>query len=380
MMPNVQAEIHNVIEKLLSAIELRLDQAKPDRFATLDVDDMFLRYANAIVFSCFYKQDQVVDFKAKVDPTTKMIEDWCQSFTSPLIRFCMMFPVLRPILNWLMLRFHPIGVMRNRIMTFVKQQTLLNFQARQQMAEAKKSHDADGTKGAKGFDADNFILKSGSKFRRNLIDYVTDQFHDGKLTTTEYLHNAFFLFLASTKTSADAISKLLYNLASNPEEQEKLRASVLAEGVESEYLHWSIMESLRLFPPAPVIFRRLSYDMTTKDGILVPGGTMVYALATLTNRLTEYWGQDADEYKPERWSQASSFHPAQFMAFGVGKRKCFGGDFAVAEMKMLMKELLTRYRFKCSPGTNAETILDYDTFIAFTTSNLPVNLEVSRVR
>lgn len=379
--PNVEAEFKNVIDRTINAIEERLDRAKIERSEQsikLNTDDMFLRYANALVFSSIYKQDNVIDLRSDKDHYTSLIEHVAKSSITPTFKFCVMFPTYIPIVNWLMEWFHPLGAMRRTIMNFIKQQTLVSLQAKQQIHQAKENFRSD--KSQKYFDADNFLLKNGTKFRRNMIDYVTDQFHGGKLTKSEYLNNAFFLLLAAVKTSGDAISKMIYCLAANQDEQDKLRASVQAEGVESEYLQWIIHESLRLFPPAPFgCSRRLSYDLTTKDSLTIPAGTLVHPPVTLIHRLPEYWGQDADEFKPERWREASSFHPAQYLAFGIGKRKCLGAEFAMREIKMLMSELISRYRFKCPPETNAKTILEYDTYIVFTSSDSPVHIEISRL-
>lgn len=373
MQPNVQSEIHAVIGRFINSLEMRLDQAKLERSEKsikLDVDEMFFRYTNALVFSCFYKQTNLIDFHGESDPFSHMIDHCARTSVNWIAVFGAMFPHILPVIRWLMMRFHPLGTMHNRIESFIKRQTLLNLKARMQHAENGAIPSAD---------TNDIILEDGTKFRRNLIDYVIDRFHEGKMTKSEYLNNSGFLFLAASKTSADAISKLLYHLALKQDEQEKLRASVQAEGVDSEYLHWSIYESLRLFPPAPIVFRKLSYDVPTSDGIVIPEGTIVFMPETIIHRLEEYWGQDAEEFKPERWRESSSFHPTQFMAFGAGKRKCFGGEFAVREIKMLMTELLRRYKFKLAPDTNSDTIMQYDSYTIFITSDYPVDLIISRL-
>lgn len=384
MKPNVQLELEAVIDKLIGSLEFRLDTAKLERsekFIKLDADEIFLRYAIALMLSCFYKQDKIVDFFAPSDRFTQIIDESLRTCINPLFKLCITFPAFTPVVNWLMLRFHPLGVMRREILAFIRRQTLINLQAREQVAKAKQAHEASrgNNNQDESFDADNFILSDNTKFRRNMIDFVIDQFHDGKLTKSEYMNTSFILFLAGVKASADALSKLVYQLAAHQDEQEKLRASIESDGAQSEYLLWSIWESMRLLPPGTAgIARRTAYELKTKDGISIPAGTVVYAHPNLIHRLPEYWGSDADEFKPERWRNASSFHPLQFIPFGAGKRFCPGKDFAMIEMKRLMSELLRRYRFKCSPETTAKTIMEFDTYLIFTSSDLPVNIEISR--
>lgn len=373
----------SVCENLIESFENKLDYAKLERgekSITVDTEEYFFRYSNALILSCFFKQDKIVDFNTKTDRFTSIIEKSIRTCVNPALKLCVVFPNFIPIVNWLMLRFHPLGLMRRELISFIKQQTLHNLRARQQIAQAKHSYEANRTPGAPEFNADNFLLNDGTKFRRNMIDYFIDQFHDGKVTQSEYMNTTFILFLAAVKTSSDALSKLIYNLATHPEEQEKVRKSILEDGVDSEYLLWSINESMRLFPPGTAgIIRRLSYDVQTKDGLTIPANTLVYAHPNVIHHLPEYWGPDVEEYKPERWRNASSFHPLQFIPFGAGKRNCPGGQFAMIGMKKLMNELLRRYRFRCAPDTNAETINEFDTYLIFTNSDLPTNIVISRV-
>lgn len=383
MSPSAQSEITSTIDKVVNLFDTKLMDAKSElsqEFFKLDVDDLFLRYTIALVFTCFYRQDKAVRFDTKVDSITRVIDRACREFLNPAYKFCVMFPAFIPIVNWIIMRFHPLGIMRKQIMGYVKQQALINFRMRQQMNERRSTNSIKGRGGGESSEAGDFVFNDGTKFKRNMMDYVIDQFHEGKLNKSEFLNNSFNLLLAAAKTSADALSKLVYNLAAHPEEQEKLRSSIMVDGPDSEYLHWSINESMRLFPPAPWgAMRTLSHDMTTKEGFLIPAGTLVQTPANLIHRLPEYWGPDADEFKPERWRNSSSFHPAQFLAFGLGKRACLGKEFAVREIKMLMSELLSRYRFKCAPETNEKTIMEFDTFFVLTNSDHPINIEIRRL-
>lgn len=43
-----------------------------------------------------------------------------------------------------------------------------------------------------------------------------------------------------------------------------------------------------------------------------------------THRNTEYWGKDAEEFRPERFIDTPLKHPSAFMAFSTGPRNCVG--------------------------------------------------------
>ncbi|CAH2217774.1 jg23711 [Pararge aegeria aegeria] len=59
------------------------------------------------------------------------------------------------------------------------------------------------------------------------------------------------------------------------------------------------------------------------------------------NRNKEYWGPDADEFKPERWLDGSApKHPAAFASFSPGRRNCIGKSFAMAMLKITLTHVI----------------------------------------
>lgn len=373
------AEINEIIEKFVKSLNDKIDEAQKkagENFINEDADDLFHRYALALVFKCFYKQGDLVDFYAQQDHWVSLIQAGLRRLISPLLVLCIIFPAIKPLGGWFIYHFTEQGLMRRELRSFIERQTRLNFRARNELNEAKKQADLENRK----FDVDNFTLKDGTKFSRNLIDYFIDQYHDGKLTETEYYHNAGFIFLAANKTSADALSLLIHHLAMNQDIQDKLRESIEKQGIESEYLLWCINESMRLYPPGPGgCSKKLNRDYVTKEGYLIPAKTMVYTQAYLIHREPEYWGPDADEYKPERWANLKDFHPVQFLAFGAGKRNCIGKYFAMQEMKMLMGMVMKQFKFeRCHKTTDDNTFTA--PLMTFTQFKRPHFIKISRLQ
>lgn len=321
--------------KLVDLIERRLLETNGD-FIELDAEDVCHRYALALVFTNFYKQKNVVDFHSSRDKFVEMIDRSSRRMVgSYFLRACNAFPAMIPIVAWLMRNFHELGRMNATIMNYIKQQTRLHFEAAEGETMLRQS---EGT----------LALSDGSGFKRNMVDHITAQYREGKLTRQEYFHSTFFLFFAADKTTTDALARLLYELARHQAVQDKLRESILASGTESEYLSWVIHETLRLYPPAPTgSSRTTARDIQTKHG-LVPAGTFVLTPTYTIGRLKEYWGADAEEFKPERWASAKHFHPAQYLVFGAGRRACPGRELALMEIKMLLNVLLRKYKFEKS--------------------------------
>lgn len=346
MSPNVQAEIEVTINKLIESIEWRLGKASSERgehFVIEDVDDIFHRYALELVFSCFFKQGNLIDFYADKDPWQSNVSAVFRDETIyPAMIICNTFPIVAPLAQIVVKLVHPHGSLVRKLKEFIRQQTRIHSVARKQLNSARKRSEEAGNK---KFNEDDFILNDGSRFRRNMIDYVIERYNNGMISDQEYENSTYFLFLAANQTSAEAISKLVYLLAENQNIQEKLRNSVLEKGFESEYLSWSVNEAMRLFPPAPIgCSRTITKDLQSEAGT-IPSGTFVLTPAFTINRLKEYWGQDADEFKPERWANWKNFHPCQYLTFGAGRRACPGRDFALQETLMLMDSLIRRFQF-----------------------------------
>ena len=68
-------------------------------------------------------------------------------------------------------------------------------------------------------------------------------------------------------------------------------------------------------------------------------------------RSKEVYGEDAEEYRPERWlhekGERASTHADDlytYLTFGAGTRMCYGKKFAMLEMRMVLYQVLQHYR------------------------------------
>lgn len=344
MSQNVQDEINSVINKFVDSIEWRLEKAKREEgqdFIVEDADEYLQKYALALVFTCIYKKDNVIDFYAEKDYWQQTIDKGTKMCLSKMTLIPQVFPVLNPIMRLMVRLFHPLGKLIYTVLDFVREELELYKQA---SLELKRKSNLDEAR---------FTLRDGTLFRGNMIDYFIGKFMAKSISTIEFFHSSLFLFMAANRTSSDALSRLIHLLACNQEVQDKLRDSVLKDGIESIYLTWVIKELLRLFPPVHAgCSRTIIHDMETKFGT-VPKDTFIMSHIWTIHRWPEYWGDDANEFKPERWANSDTFHPMQYIPFGAGRKICPGKEFALREMRMLMVKLLPRYKFE-----KAETTTD----------------------
>jgi cytochrome P450 len=117
----------------------------------------------------------------------------------------------------------------------------------------------------------------------------------------------------------------------------RLRDS-LAAG-EEDYLRATIAESLRLRPVLPLAGRRLATELSV-DGLTLPAGTDVSPAIWLTHTRADLYPEPF-AFKPERFLEDSP-DTYSWIPYGGGIRRCIGATFAEFEMRIVLREVLTR--------------------------------------
>jgi cytochrome P450 len=179
-----------------------------------------------------------------------------------------------------------------------------------------------------------------------------------------YLRDIVVNFLiAGRDTTAQALSWFFYNVGRNPEVESKIvaelrakvphlfdgadRAPTMEQAGELVYLEAALRETLRLFPSVPFVNKKAARDVVLSDGTFIAGGSIVGIPMYAMGRLPFVWGEDAAQFKPERWIDAASGRIAavsasKFVAFNAGPRTCLGMNLALLEMKLVAAGLLAR--------------------------------------
>ncbi|KAL1224439.1 Alkane hydroxylase MAH1 [Cardamine amara subsp. amara] len=126
------------------------------------------------------------------------------------------------------------------------------------------------------------------------------------------------------------------------------------------YLHGALYEALRLYPPVP-----FQHKSPTKPDVLPSGhkvdasSKIVFCLYSL-GRMKSVWGEDALEFKPERWISESGrlIHvPSfKFLSFNAGPRTCLGKDVAMTQMKTVAVKIIQNYEIKVVEGHKIEPV------------------------
>jgi cytochrome P450 family 135 len=173
------------------------------------------------------------------------------------------------------------------------------------------------------------------------------EFEDGGHMSDEELRDQLMtLLLAGHETTATGLAWTFDLLLRHPAELARLRES-LAAGDE-DYLRATISESLRLRPVVPLAGRRLSKELVSEN-MTLPAGTDVTPAIWLIHTREDLYPEPF-AFKPERFLDKSPENYA-WVPFGGGVRRCIGAAFAEFEMRIVLREVLTRCELrKASPA------------------------------
>ena len=164
------------------------------------------------------------------------------------------------------------------------------------------------------------------------------RFEDGEgLTDVDLRDQLLTLLLAGHETTATSLAWAFDLLLRHPVALQRLRDSL--EAGEEDYLRATITEALRLRPVVPVAGRRLSVDLDAGD-LHLPAGTDVTPAIWLTHTRADVYPEPF-AFRPERFLDEPPETYA-WVPFGGGMRRCLGAAFAEFEMRIVLREVLTR--------------------------------------
>ncbi|XP_068654255.1 cytochrome P450 81Q32-like [Aristolochia californica] len=197
---------------------------------------------------------------------------------------------------------------------------------------------------------DSIYIAEGKK---TLIDVLLSlQQSDPEFYTDSVLQGIIVIMLtAGSDTSSVTLEWVLSLLLNNPEALNKAKAEIdsqVGHGrllEESDlphlpYLHSIINETLRLYPPGPLLVPHESSQDCTVGGYTIPRGTML---------LTNLWAMNRD---PSTWKEPTRFIPerfegvegetvgSKFIPFGMGRRRCPGSNLAMRLVALALGTLI----------------------------------------
>nr|QLI62180.1 cytochrome P450 31 [Streltzoviella insularis] len=193
----------------------------------------------------------------------------------------------------------------------------------------------------------------GGKRRLALLDLLLEAESKGEINLEGIREEVNTFMFAGLDTTATAMTFGLMLLADHEDVQERIyeecqeifgdsdRTPSMTDLAQMKYLEAVIKETLRLYPSAPFIARRITEDFMMGD-VLVPKGTEVgIHIYDLHHRADLY--PDPEVFKPERFLNGELRHPYAFVPFSAGPRNCLGQRFAMQEMKCILSEICRNF-------------------------------------
>lgn len=194
-----------------------------------------------------------------------------------------------------------------------------------------------------------------------------DEEGDGEQMSDEQVRDEVMtLFLAGHETTSNALTWTWYLLSQHPNVEAKLREELdtvlggrtpTVEDVPRLcYTEMILSESMRLYPPAWAIGRRVVKDCEI-GGYHIPADSLVLLSQYVTHRDARFFPEPA-RFDPERWTTEARESRPQFayFPFGGGPRRCIGEGFAWMEGILLIATLAQHWRMRLVPDHRVETL------------------------
>lgn len=185
-----------------------------------------------------------------------------------------------------------------------------------------------------------------------------------KLDTTALRNEAATIFLAGHETTAALMTWTWYVLAHAPWAERKLheeldavcgdRPARMSDLPRLDWCRAVILETLRLYPPIPLLPRQAK-DADRIGDVDVEPGSLIMISPWLLHRAVDLWDRP-DHFMPERFANSAKVDPFTFIPFAVGPRTCAGMNFGLDEAILCLAILAARFRVRPRPGYKVEPV------------------------
>ncbi|XP_055890407.1 cytochrome P450 3A41-like isoform X3 [Biomphalaria glabrata] len=207
------------------------------------------------------------------------------------------------------------------------------------------------------------------------------------LSERELIGQSMLIIFAGFETTATTLQFCLYLLAKHQDIQEKVYHEIqrvvtsdsptYEELMELKYLEQVLSETLRLYPPIPLV-NRMARETKHYGNIVIPKGAGILIPLDLVMKDPRNF-EDPERFDPDRFSDENvhQIDPIQFTPFGYGPRKCIGMRLAYLELKVGLVHVLRRVKFELNARTEPTPDRDVSTsFQGILVVDKPIQLSV----
>jgi pentalenene oxygenase len=204
-------------------------------------------------------------------------------------------------------------------------------------------------------------LKTPDDSGTMLGSLITTQHDNGDaLSAQELRDSALTVMVGGSDSTSALLSWTMHLLAQHPDAARRVmkesdevlsgRTATWDDVPKLEYMNRVLKESLRLYPPVPLLTRAVTRD-TVLGGHRIPAGTTVIYSPYLMHRQPGLFDEPA-RFDPDRWlDEAPTPCRGAYVPFGLGARQCIGNDFAAMRGVLTVSTWYGRWRFEPDPGS-----------------------------
>ncbi|KIV83964.1 hypothetical protein PV11_05944 [Exophiala sideris] len=217
------------------------------------------------------------------------------------------------------------------------------------VAELEKRKHSDGSYDSEGIDLLAELLRA----------------HEGnpdKFSVQDVFSIAHGAVFAGSDSTASTMQSFFYQVLNNTEVYSKLQKEVdgaqkagelseivtYAEAMKLEYFQACLKETFRMRPAVGLgIYRNVPPEGVMIDGKFYPSGTEVAVNGWVLHRDKSIFGEDVEEFRPERWFERDNkLMTGHLYNFGGGSHLCIGRNLALFEMNKVLVQILREFDFK----------------------------------
>lgn len=217
---------------------------------------------------------------------------------------------------------------------------------------------------------DHIIEISRRRHDRNDVSIIgrlfdaQDQDTGAKFDKEALRNEAAVLFMAGHETTANSLAWTWYLLSQTPEVEARLHAEIdevlgdrvptLADVPKLVYTRAIFEETMRLYPPVPILTREALMDETF-NGEKIPKGSVIIVSPWLLHRHKKLWHKP-DHFIPERFMPGGDGPVSKFayIPFSIGPRICAGMAFGLTEAILCIATLAQQFKLRLKQGHRVE--------------------------
>ncbi len=197
-----------------------------------------------------------------------------------------------------------------------------------------------------------------------LLSAVDTEEGSGGMSDKQVRDECVTVMLAGHETTANALSFAVWELARNPDVQERLhqecravlgtRAPTADDYGRLTYANRVFAETIRLYPPVWVTARTAIEDYEF-HGITIPKGAILLAPQIVAHRDPRFW-EEPMRFDPERFTEEKKARRPRFcyFPFGAGARQCIGEGLAWMEGVLILASIVSGWKLSLPDGSPNE--------------------------